>query len=172
MSSTRTNRRTPVALLLACAAGCTPYHLSDEVPPVAIAGPDRTLPGPSAEVTLDGSASYDPDGQIVRYEWRYTGKPPGYQAPSGVDDEEDGGVSASPGMDVPDLLKPLPSFCIPPDPDEEVLIPARYCRIMSWPGDPKRSTLTLETGGYRFTLWVQDDDGLVSADTVNIVVEP
>ena len=43
-------------------------------PPVASAGPDHVLSdndGTGAEtVTLDGSASFDPDGSIVSYEWR------------------------------------------------------------------------------------------------------
>jgi len=42
-------------------------------PPVANAGPDQTVtaagtPG-SANVTLDGSGSYDPDGSIASYDW-------------------------------------------------------------------------------------------------------
>jgi hypothetical protein len=37
------------------------------LPPIAIAGPNQTI---SATVTsLDGSASYDPDGTIVKYQW-------------------------------------------------------------------------------------------------------
>ncbi len=37
-------------------------------PPVADAGPDQTTSN-TAGVSLDGSASYDPDGTIVGYEW-------------------------------------------------------------------------------------------------------
>ena len=37
-------------------------------PPVANAGPDQAIDLP-ATVTLDGTASYDPDGSIVKYSW-------------------------------------------------------------------------------------------------------
>jgi hypothetical protein len=37
--------------------------------PVANAGADKTVTAPVTEVELDGSASYDPDGTIVKYEW-------------------------------------------------------------------------------------------------------
>ncbi|MEW6252032.1 MAG: PKD domain-containing protein, partial [Planctomycetota bacterium] len=41
--------------------------------PVADAGADQSLPGnwEGVPVTLDASASHDPDGQITRYVWRY-----------------------------------------------------------------------------------------------------
>jgi thermitase len=54
------------------------------LPPVASAGADQTLTdndGNGAEfVTLDGSASVDPDGSIVRYEWREGGSVIGFGA--------------------------------------------------------------------------------------------
>jgi predicted secreted protein len=43
-------------------------------PPVAVVGPTQTVP-PSATVTLDGSASADADGAIVRYVWTQTTGP-------------------------------------------------------------------------------------------------
>src|SRR5664279_1741056 len=38
-------------------------------PPVAKAGTDETIHLPTDSITLDGSASRDPDGNIIRYEW-------------------------------------------------------------------------------------------------------
>jgi hypothetical protein len=38
-------------------------------PPVAKAGTDETIYPPTDNITLDGSASRDPDGKIIRYEW-------------------------------------------------------------------------------------------------------
>ena len=45
-----------------------------DLAPIADAGPDQTLTGP-ATVTLDGSNSYDPNGDKITYQWRQTGGP-------------------------------------------------------------------------------------------------
>jgi Secretion system C-terminal sorting domain/PKD domain len=37
--------------------------------PVANAGPDQTITAPSNKVLLDGSASYDPDGTFIAFNW-------------------------------------------------------------------------------------------------------
>ena len=40
--------------------------------PVANAGPDQIITA-SFDATLDGSRSYDPDGDPITYSWRYIG---------------------------------------------------------------------------------------------------
>jgi probable HAF family extracellular repeat protein len=45
---------------------------SDNHSPVAVAGPDQDV-GCQAQVTLDGSASSDPDGDTLSYEWSENG---------------------------------------------------------------------------------------------------
>ena len=52
---------------------------SGNTPPVADAGPDRTVSARSA-VQLDGSASRDADGDALSYRWTLTGKPFGSRA--------------------------------------------------------------------------------------------
>jgi outer membrane protein OmpA-like peptidoglycan-associated protein len=45
-----------------------------DLAPIADAGPDQTLPG-AATVTLDGSGSYDPNGDKITYQWQQIGGP-------------------------------------------------------------------------------------------------
>ncbi|MEJ8816345.1 carboxypeptidase-like regulatory domain-containing protein [Lacibacter sp. H407] len=61
-----------------CCSDCPPiqYIVNDvvapDVPnkgPVANAGPDQTITLPQSQVTLDGSASTDPDGSITFFQW-------------------------------------------------------------------------------------------------------
>jgi hypothetical protein len=52
---------------------------TENVPPVAKAGPDQTAPVGST-VTLDGRQSIDPDHDAITYAWSLTAKPSGSQA--------------------------------------------------------------------------------------------
>jgi hypothetical protein len=47
------------------------------LPPVAMAGNDSTIAVPSTTAILNGAASYDSDGRIVRYQWRQVRGPVG-----------------------------------------------------------------------------------------------
>jgi hypothetical protein len=49
-------------------------------PPVAEAGPDQAITVIGTRVQLDGSQSYDPDGQPITYQWSILSKPAGSQA--------------------------------------------------------------------------------------------
>ena len=53
---------------------------SNNVPPVANAGPDQGGKIPGALVTLNGNASSDGDGDSLRYSWSFTSKPAGSAA--------------------------------------------------------------------------------------------
>ena len=43
--------------------------------PVASAGPDQAFTAEGTTITLDGGESYDPDGDLITYQWSMTGKP-------------------------------------------------------------------------------------------------
>ena len=47
-------------------AGC----IDNNKPPVAVAGPDQVITLPTDSISLDGSASSDPDGAITSYLWK------------------------------------------------------------------------------------------------------
>jgi PKD repeat protein len=49
-------------------------------PPVADAGPDQVITAIGTVVQLDGSHSYDPDGQPITYQWSILSKPVGSNA--------------------------------------------------------------------------------------------
>jgi len=46
-------------------------------PPVASAGPDQTVTHIDAAIQLDGSQSYDPDGDPISYQWSLLSIPTG-----------------------------------------------------------------------------------------------
>jgi hypothetical protein len=53
----------------------TPPPPPTETAPIAVVGPDQTL-NESSVVTLDGSASHDPDGDPITFAWDQTSGPP------------------------------------------------------------------------------------------------
>ncbi len=71
--------RPTLLLVLAalCAAACSADVSGPNRPPVAVAGFDqRALLAPDVRVQLDGSASYDPDGDpLTRFRWRLLSRP-------------------------------------------------------------------------------------------------
>ena len=62
----------PTQYLITCDATVTANFQASNEPPVADAGDDQDVDEGST-VTLDGSASYDPDGEIASYLWTQTG---------------------------------------------------------------------------------------------------
>jgi len=139
---------------------CTDLEI-DNIPPVALAGPDQSFEGDSAvSVTLDGSASSDADGQIVSYEWRFTGYPGGVEP-----GDEDGGVELT---FVQQLLRPLPTFCPDYEPEPRTP-PVRWC-LLAGPSTNPKVEVMLDAGSYLFTLYVTDNDDEVGADTTMIEI--
>lgn len=69
---------TSATLLVQCKKEATPSQASQEnKAPVANAGADKIIVLPTDTVQLDGSASNDPDGNIVKYEWTKINAPTG-----------------------------------------------------------------------------------------------
>ncbi len=71
--------------------------------PVANAGPDRTVRRNSGSVTLDGRASYDPDGSVVSYQW---------QQLSGYPVTLSNASSAQPWFSITKGISPLPNALV------------------------------------------------------------
>jgi hypothetical protein len=109
---------------------------STNLKPVAVArvqGEEGLMPSLpfTGKLTLDGSGSSDPDGEIRAFRW--------ISATPQV--EDDAGADA-----LAMHRRWVPNGAAPP-----------------WPDDVEQPELTLPAAGtYAFTLWVIDDDGLVS----------
>ena len=69
-----TTLATPVQIPRVRYEALTRQIRTGDVPPVANAGPNQTLPA-AATVTLDGSASYDPQGNKITYQWQQIAGP-------------------------------------------------------------------------------------------------
>lgn len=135
-------RTAEVVLFVSITAGCTEVHEQNQ-PPVAIAGDDQQFEynGTSVEVTLDGSKSFDPDGEIVEYIWYDTGVCPQdrYQ------------------------------FIEQPDFSGENFDWTNVKEYQGDPANERKPVGQLEEGEYRYTLWVRDDHGSVSVPDSVIV---
>ena len=62
-----------------CEGGCADKNK----PPIAFAGPDQVITLPTDSISLDGSASNDPDGMISLWLWKKISGPASY-SPSRV----------------------------------------------------------------------------------------
>jgi hypothetical protein len=114
--------------------------------------PSFVLSGATLELTLDGTGSSDPDGTIRTYRWASATPQSEFAPAASATDADDAGVT-----DLSSHRRWVPSGAAP-----------------DWPEDIAQPMLTLPAAGnYAFTLWVIDDDGLVSdPSTLNVVVTP
>lgn len=65
-------------LITVKAAVAAPPPATTNQPPVTNAGIDITISLPSNSTTLNGSGTYDPDGTIIKYDWRHISGPSQY----------------------------------------------------------------------------------------------
>lgn len=145
--------RIVVLTFVASACGCSDnlQIKNTNLKPLAVARarggegltPSFTFTGNAFHLTLDGSASSDPDGEIRVYRW----------------------ASATP--------QSLASAEAEDAGADELAMHRRWVpegAAPDWPEDIEDPELTLPAAGtYSFTLWVIDDDGLVS-DPSNLTV--
>jgi hypothetical protein len=64
------NKLLRVVLLTLILQGCAKEYSKENTPPVAVAGRDRVLSLPLDSLKVDGSYSYDQEGDIQQYSWR------------------------------------------------------------------------------------------------------
>jgi hypothetical protein len=141
-------------LCLALVAGC--LKVESNKPPLAKIvvkqGSDTIAPGASIafsgtaiKLTLDGTGSSDADGEVVEYLWLRTDLPASaHFDDSGVAPDEDGGS------------------------------PSTVAAATDSPAPKPMTEVTLKLPGkYRYSLWVTDNDGAVSAPvSVTLSVAP
>jgi hypothetical protein len=104
-----------------------PVDLAQE-PPTAEAGGDQTV-DEGAEVTLDGTASSDPDGEITGYQWRQV---------SGPSVTLSGANTARPSFIAPDLLVPVDAelvFELTVTDDDDLTATDRITVTVTWAND-------------------------------------
>ena len=117
----------------------------DQKPDGSIAELNVPFDGTPVAVTLDGTASQDPDGQITGYRWLSGTRIPDAGAPRPW---------------LPDAGTPVPFWRS---------VPAG--EASSWPSDEAMPTVVLGEGTFSFSLWVLDDrGGWSSPDTIRFSV--
>lgn len=101
--------------------------------------------GAPVMVTLDGTGSRDPDGEIVSYRWLSGTRIPDAGAPRPW---------------TPDAGVPAPFWRVPAAGGER-----------PWPAPVAAPSVELGEGAWAFTLWVADDDGAwSSSDTIRFTI--
>lgn len=166
------------------------FTVSSNNPPVAEAGPDQTVAAPpSCEtlVTLDGSASYDPDGDTLSFLWTgsfgsATGSQPTVAFPPGtflvrliVTDSYSGTGMDSVTITVQDVNAPVPDLASLPQLTGECSVvitePPTATDSCMGPIVGTTESLLFTTPGTYSIIWNYDDgNGNISTQSQTIVV--